>query len=131
MGRAGKGLRGLVALGAFAWGSLIAQGADAATLYISEFANGLAQVGSTQPQIFPQAAITDQAITISGTSAQSAKFNARTHAIMVVCDEGCSIVVGTNPTATTGNYLLFKGIRAQFGVAPGQVIAVIANSAGG
>ena len=126
MGRIAKVL--LAAFGALSLGVL---SADAATLYISEFVNGLATVGSTQPQIFPQAAITDQAVAISGSSAQSAAFNARTRAVLLTCDDGCSVLVGTNPTATTGNYLLFKGGRAEFGVAPGEKIAVIANSAGG
>jgi len=110
---------------------LITGPAFAANLYISEFTNGLAQVGSTQPQIFPQAALADQTVAVGGASVQSAAFNSKTHAVMLVCDTGCSIAIGGNPTATTSNYLLFKGAPMKFGVIPGQKIAVIANLAGG
>jgi len=104
--------------------------AEAATLYLSEFVNGVSSVGSTLPQIYPQPSITDQTVALSASSAQSAAFGSSTRAILAVCDEGCSVLVGTNPTATTSNYLLFQGQAAEFAVAPGQKIAVVANAAG-
>lgn len=103
----------------------------AATLYISEFASPVSQVGTVTSQSFPQPALTDQTVAISGSSAQSAAFNASTHAVMVECDTDCSVIIGANPTATTTNYLMGDGIPYFFAVVPGQKIAVIANTSGG
>lgn len=105
--------------------------AEAATLYISEFPSAVGVVGSTIAQVYPQPAITDQTVAITGASAQSAAFSSTTHAIQVECDADCSIAIGTNPTATTTNYLMGDGIPYQFVVVPGQKIAVISNSSGG
>lgn len=103
----------------------------AATLYISEFASPVGQVGTVQAQVFPQPAVTDQTVAITGASVQSAAFNTLTHAIQVECDSDCSVSVGTNPTATTSNFLMGDGIPYQFVVLPGQKIAVISNTSGG
>ena len=108
----------------------VAAPVHAATLYLSEFANGVSQVGTTTPQIYPQPAITDQTVAIGATSSASAAFNAKTHAVLAVCDEGCSVVVGSSPTAAATNFLLFQGTPVEFAVSPGQKIAVIANAAG-
>jgi hypothetical protein len=127
------------ALAAFAGGVLLAglgaitpESAQAATLYISEFATGVTNApGSDQAQIPPQAAIADQTVALSGTTALSAAFNTKTHAIMLMCDEGCSVSFGTSSaTATTSNYLLQQGVPYTFGVGPGQFVAAIANAAG-
>lgn len=114
--------------------ALLCAGASAslaATLYISEFASPVGQVGTVQSQAFPQPAVTDQTVAITGSSAQSAAFNTLTHAVMVECDADCSISIGTNPTATTTNFLMGDGIPYQFVVLPGQKIAVISNTSGG
>lgn len=105
--------------------------AQAATLYISEFGSAVSQIGSAEAQVYPQPAITDQTVAITGSSAQSAAFNASTHAVTVECDTDCSVLIGDNPTATTTNYLMGDGIPYHFAVAPGQKIAVIANTSGG
>lgn len=106
----------------------------AATLYISEFGNGMSQVGSTSPQVYPQSAITDQTVALSGSSAQSSAFNKSTHAVLLTCDEGCSVTFGAtasaSPVATTSNFLLQQGVPYQFVVVPGTELAVIANAAG-
>jgi hypothetical protein len=104
--------------------------AFAATLYISEFSSGVTLVGTTQSQILPQPCLTDQTVALSGVSAQSAAFNAKTHFVSLICDEGCSIAIGANPTASTSNFLLQHGVQVIFGVAPGQIVAAITNSAG-
>ena len=109
---------------------VLTEAATAATLYISEFPNGVSQNGTTTAQISPQAAITDQTVAISGASAASAAFNSATHAVMLVCDTGCSVDFGSAPTATTSNYLLQQGVPYRFGVSSGSKVAVIANSAG-
>lgn len=133
-----KGFRRHALMVAFAGAALVAglgviapESAQAATLYISEFASPVGQVGSVQANVYPQPAITDQTVAITGASVQSAAFNASTHAIQVECDSDCSISIGTNPTATTTNYLMGDGIPYQFVVVPGQKIAVISNTSGG
>lgn len=116
---------------AAALGSLVSGAAQAATLYISEFANGVSTIASQEAQIFPQPAITDQTVAITASSVQSAAFNSKTHAIMVECDADCSIAIGSNPTATTSNFLMGDGLPYFFAVGPGQKIAVISNTSGG
>lgn len=116
---------------AAALGSLVSGAAHAATLYISEFANGVSTIASQEAQIFPQPAITDQTVAITASSVQSAAFNSKTKAIMVECDADCSVVIGTNPTATTSNYLMGDGTPYYFAVGPGEKIAVISNTSGG
>lgn len=102
-----------------------------ATPYIGEFRNGVSSIGTTEPQIYPQPGLRDQTIALSGTSALSAPFGANTAAIIMMADEGCSIVFGTSSVvATTGNFLLQQGVPYFFGVQPGSYVAAIANSAG-
>ena len=110
---------------------LTVNAASAATLYISEFQNGVGVVGTSQVQAPPQSAITDQIVAVGVGSAQSAAFNAKTNFVLLTCDTGCSVLVGSNPTATTSNFLLSANETASFVVSPGQKVAVIANSAGG
>jgi hypothetical protein len=109
---------------------LVSARADAATLYISEFVNGVSTVGTTLPQVPPQPSIANQIVGLSGTSAASAAFNSRTRVVSLICDEGCSISIGAGPTATTSNYLLQQGVAVSFGVNPGDKVAAIANAAG-
>lgn len=106
--------------------------ASAATLYISEFYNGQSAVGTTQPQIYPQSSITDQTVALSGSSAVSSAFNASTKAVLLMCDEGCSVKFGTTSSvaATTSNFLLQQGVKYEFGVSPSTYVAAIANAAG-
>ncbi len=123
-----SGLIGLALLIA----GLMPTAAQAATLYISEFPNGVTPVGSlVSTYTPPQPSIADQTVAISGTSAASAAFNAKTHVVALVCDEGCSVsFTGASPTATTSNFLLQQGVTYLFGVAPGGKVAAIENSAG-
>lgn len=108
--------------------------ANAATLYVTEYANGLSQVGSTQPQVPPTPALATQTVALSGTTAPSAAFGTKTKVVALICDEGCSIAwgdaTGSTPTATALNTLLQQGVTYLFGVVPGQKVAAIANSAG-
>lgn len=114
---------------------LMAQAASAATLYISEFQNGVGVVGTAQVQEAPQQAITDQTVAIGATTTPSTAFNAKTHYVRLTCDIGCSVAFGPNsggvPTATTSNFLLSANMTTGFVVSPGQQIAVISNPAGG
>lgn len=122
---------GLIGLLVLLSAGLLPDLASAATLYISEFASPASQVGTVQAQVYPQPALTDQTVAVTAGSLQSAAFGVNTHAIMVECDSDCSVVIGSNPTATTTNFLMGDGIPYQFAVVPGQKIAVIANGSGG
>lgn len=70
-----------------------------ATLYITPFSgaddvNGLA---------VPRNAGATQAVTISGTSAQSAVLPAATRFVEVTTDAACYVALGANPTASSAN----------------------------
>jgi hypothetical protein len=71
---------------------------------ITEYA-GLAypQVGGIQAQVPQEPPLAEQAIAITGSTAQSAAFNAATTLVRINIDgtAACAITFGTNPTATT------------------------------
>lgn len=98
-----------------------------ATLYISEYTNiGLTNgVNIPVPQEPP---IAEQTVAITGTSAQSAAFNSATKYIQVHTDAICSVLCGSNPVATTSKKRLPADVTKEFGVNPGDKIAVISNT---
>lgn len=108
---------------------LVPSVASAATLYITEYSN-IGAIGTSTTPWPPGQAVTTQTVVVGGASLQSAAFNAATKAISVTCDIGCSVLVGSNPTATTATTLLQQGDTTYMVVAPAQKIAVIANTAG-
>jgi len=69
----------------------------------------------------------DQSVTTSGTSAQSAAFNAQTRMIMVSTPaaQAVSLLFGDNPTAVIGGLRLPAANVFFFGVKPGQKVAFI------
>jgi hypothetical protein len=73
-------------------------------------------------------AIADQAVDITGTSTQSAAFNASTRLVRLCADASCSIKFGVSPTATLTSKFLAAGAAEYFIVTPGQKVAVIANT---
>jgi hypothetical protein len=96
--------------------------ANAATLYVTEF--------KERPPVTYQAAwtpsVADQAITITGASAQSAAFQYNTALIRVHADVACHVVIGgTNPVATASSMRMLAGQTEYFLVQPGQLLAVI------
>lgn len=99
-----------------------------AVLYIAEFTRPTSMVGTLGNNALPQPNVTDQTVAIGAASAQSAAFNARTHAILISSDIACSIVIGDDPEATTSNFRLpANTIPPPLAVVPGQKIAVIQN----
>jgi hypothetical protein len=75
--------------------------------------------------------IAEQRLVNTGGSVQSAPFNALTKFIRVHTDTVCSIVVGapgSNPTAAVTNLRLAGNQTEYFGVYPGGILAVIANT---
>lgn len=97
-----------------------------ATAYIREYAD-LAVTFSKVAQAPAEPAIADQTVTTSGTSAQSAAFNANTRLIAVSTPAAQAVCIGfgANPTATTSMLRLPSNSVFFFGVVPGQKAALI------
>ena len=96
-----------------------------ATLYITEFSSGGPDSRGVQLQVGKLPAITSQAVTISGTSAQSAALNANTRFVRVLSDTACYLVAGDNPTATSSNMRILADTPEYFAVTGGQKLAAI------
>jgi hypothetical protein len=100
-----------------------------ATLYISEYpdvAHGASS--SSSFQVAPEPPLVEQTVAISASVAASSAFGGNTRVIRVNTDATCSILVGSNPTATTAKKRLPADTTEYFGVQPGDKISVIANS---
>lgn len=99
-----------------------------ATLYISEYsAESFRTTGSGIP-VAQEPPTVEQTVAISGASAQSSAFGASTRIIRVHTDAICSILVGSNPTATTAKKRLPADHTEYFAVQPGDKLAVISNT---
>jgi hypothetical protein len=98
-----------------------------ATLYISEYDRQARDPRAIVPT-GQEPAIATQTITISGVSAQSAAFNAKTTFIRVHTDAICSLVFGASPTATTSGARMAANQTEFFGVVGGGKLAVITNT---
>src|SRR5262245_60026884 len=122
-----SGLLTVLALAVFGLGASVA---EAATLYITEYASGVTPIGSTEAQIVPTPSIAVQTVSVNDIATISAGFNTKTKIVSLICDIGCSISIGTNPTATTSTTLLQQGVTYLFGVSSGQKISTISNPAG-
>ena len=95
-----------------------------ATLYITEYANVPSGTrGDIQCAVEP--AIANQTITITGTSAQSAAFNADTIFVRLNTDTTCFVLFGANPTATSSKTRLVADQTEYFGALGGLKVAVI------
>lgn len=97
------------------------------TLYITEYTN-MTWIDLTPfpaPALPPNA---EQSVSIAGTSAQSAPMHANTVLIQVNTDAACSLAFGSSPTAVTAAHRLSAGETRFYGINPGTVIAVIANT---
>lgn len=80
-----------------------------ATLYIKEY-----QLMKKDDQGFligPGPLITQQKVTIAGTSAQSSALNGKTKFVILESDIPCQYAVGTNPTADTNSQFLSANNR--------------------
>jgi hypothetical protein len=96
------------------------------TLYVTEFPGPPAI--SVYYQAVNTPAVANQAVTITGASAQSAVFAATTKIIRVHTDTACHVVIGgTNPTATVTSMRLSENATEYFVVTPGQRLAVIVS----
>jgi hypothetical protein len=87
-----------------------------ATLWIKEHTRKPQMGGG--PDIWAEPAAVEQAVTISGTSAQSAAFAAQTKFITITSDSAFCYLVASNPTAATTNFRVEAGQILTFGVVP-------------
>lgn len=87
-----------------------------ATLWIKEHAKKPQYAGG--PDIWSEPALVEQAVTISGTSAQSAVFNAQTKFITITADSPFCYLVAANPTATTSSFRVSADQIITLGVEP-------------
>lgn len=73
-------------------------------------------------------------VSVTATSAQSGAFTAHTHEIRVVSTTNCHINIGVSPTAAASDdngFYLPAGVVEYFHVSPGEILAVIRDSADG
>ena len=87
-----------------------------ATLWIKEHSKKPQMAGG--PDLWAEPAAVEQAVTISGTSAQSAAFAAQTKFITITSDSAFCYLVAANPTAATTNFRVQAGDILTFGVEP-------------
>lgn len=98
-----------------------------ATLYITEYSTALNETGYIQVALEPE--INSQTVAIGGSSAQSTALRNNTNLVRLETDGICSVLFGSNPTATTTNRRMQAGDIEYFGVSnQGLKIAVISNT---
>lgn len=97
-------------------------------LWITEYATaGADSTGLPMPIASHPPAAVQTPVDISGTSAQSAAFSAKTRFVRLRSDATCHFLVGSNPTATTNSTPLDANSAEYFEVPAGQKLAVIAG----
>ena len=95
-----------------------------ATLYVTEFSDVNIAQGNIA-QVVEQPVVAEQTVTYT-TSTQSTAFNARTKYVRIHTDAICSILFGTNPTATTSKMRMVAGQTEYFAVPVGASYKVAA-----
>jgi len=96
-----------------------------AKIFITELKDMAPSDSGAGLQIARMPPIAEQAVTITGTSAQSAALNAQTKFVRITSDGVAQIAFGANPTATTNSLRMGAGTVEYFGVVGGSKIAAI------
>lgn len=96
-----------------------------ATLYITEYAAADINTGFVR-----EPEVTTQTVAIAGSSAQSSALASQTSYIRLHTDAICSVLIGTNPTATAAKKRMAAGQTEIYAVVPNTSlkVAVITNS---
>jgi hypothetical protein len=89
-------------------------------LFITEYSNLSRDIGSNFIAAGMEPSIADSSMTLSGTSAQSALFNAGTAFVMVHAQEPACLAWGTSPTAVTTKQRMAAGETRFVGIPPGK-----------
>lgn len=99
-----------------------------ANLYITEYA-AIAFLGGAGGVLVPrEPPVAEQKVDFSGGAAASAAFNSSTRFIRISSDAVCSVLVGSNPTATTSSGRLAAGVNEYRSVTAGHKISAISNT---
>lgn len=98
------------------------------TLYITEYSNTGFNNGIVNSAEEPE--INSQTVSIGGTSAQSSVLKNNTQIVRLHTDSICSVLFGSNPTATTSKRRMAANQTEYFSVSPSSnlKIAVISNT---
>ena len=97
-----------------------------ATLYIEEYDALPRDANGNDLPILP-VAVTNQKVTIAGTSAQSSAVNSKTKWVRLKTDTACQFAIGSNPTASGTSMFLPAGSVEDREVRTGDKIAVISQ----
>ena len=97
-----------------------------ATLYIEEYDNMPRDANGQVLPIVP-IPITNQKVTIAGTSAQSAATDGKTKFVRLFSDTACQYAIGSNPTASATSLFLAANVPVDRQITGGQKIAVISQ----
>lgn len=114
--------------------ALFATQAQAAKLYISEYANVGTAVYAEGGQsgvleVSAEPSLQQTPVDFSGGAASSAPFGSHTRFVRIICDAQCSVKFGAvgQSAPTNANMPLGAMTPEYFGVAAGQIISVISN----
>ena len=100
-----------------------------AVLYIAEY-DKMGIIRGQQTAIALEPPVAEQTVSIAGSSAQSSAFNAATRYVRLHTDAICSVLFGTDPTATAAKKRMAANQTEYFAVPAGGThkVAVITNS---
>ena len=99
-----------------------------ALLDISEYLPTLNTVSNFSLPVAQEPAVSNQQIAVSGVSAQSVNFGARTTLVRLHSDVACRYQIGVSPAATATSPRLSPGISEYFAVQAGHKLAVISTT---
>lgn len=101
-----------------------------ATLYVTEYADLGVSPGSGAAPVVAEPPTAEQTVSIGGSSTQSSAFANNTNFIRLHTDAICSVLFGTNPTATAAKRRLAANQTEYVKVPQGAAykVAVITNS---
>lgn len=99
-----------------------------ASLYISEYQSQPIIRNGQMGGVALEPAIAVQKVALTGTSAQSSAFNAKTKFVRLHTDAICSILFGADPTAAATSPRMAANTTEYFGVNAGDKVAGITNS---
>lgn len=100
-----------------------------AVLFICEY-DKMGVIRGQQTAIALEPPVAEQTVAIGGTSTQSSAFNSATRYVRLHTDAICSILFGTDPTATAAKKRLAANQTEYFAVPSGGThkVAVITNT---
>lgn len=98
------------------------------TLYITEFSGIQQDLRGHNPQIAVMPPVTEQTVAIGAASAQSSAFNNLTTMVRIESDVTCSVLFGSDPTATAVKMRIAADSPEYFMVKTGHKVAVISNT---